>query len=345
MDTKPDLKNFALCSFSIAGGVPSSGLVIDSRVIALRALVDADHPDASLFSGSVFEMLQGWGKAWPMLQDAADSFRSGSRANRLRALSVPAHAVRLHAPVEAPRQIFCAGANYRKHVIDMMKDRFRPEGADKMTAEELQAYGEKRMDERTANGEPFFFSKMTTCVHGPYEDVVVPPLAKETDWELELAVVIGRRGRNIPRAEVFDYVAGYAVAHDISTRDRMYRPGAVGADFIQAKCLPGFFPLGPYLVPKAFVPDPQQLQIVLKLNGEIKQNESTADMIYTVARQIEYLSKWLPLYPGDIISTGSPAGNGTHYNRYLRAGDIVEGTITGLGTQRTRFVSDPDTTS
>ena len=114
----------------------------------------------------------------------------------------------------------------------------------------------------------------------------------------------------------------------------------MGADWISAKGAPSYLPTGPYLVPSSFVTDPQNLQITLRLNGQAMQNESTADMIFDVARIIEYLSTYVQLWPGDLIATGSPAGNGAHYNRFLKPGDVMEGSITGLGTQRNECVAE-----
>lgn len=111
-------------------------------------------------------------------------------------------------------------------------------------------------------------------------------------------------------------------------------------DFVVSKGAPGFLPLGPWLVPAAFVSDPQQLQLTLKLNGQVMQDESTADMIFTVAHLIEYISAGVELQPGDVICTGSPAGNGIHYGRFIQDGDELEGAITGLGAQRNRCVLD-----
>lgn len=335
-----DLTDYALCSYSVGGGARSAGLAIDGRVIALAAFAELDLDAALMLRSNVFGMLQQWERAWPQIQRAAAAFRSGPRAAYFQAMSAPAEAVRLHEPVETPGTIYCGGSNYRKHVIDLMLERFKPPGHEAMTPEQLRALAEKNMDERKATGEPFYFNKNGLALNGPFDDIPVPRNAKEVDWELELAVVIGKKAWCVSRDEALDHVAGYAVSHDVSTRDRMLRPGAVGADFIQGKGLKGFFPFGPYVVPKAFVPDPQDLRLQLKLNGEVKQDASTNDMIFDIPRLIEYLSQWVPLMPGDILTTGSPAGNGSHYNRYLRPGDVVEGSITGLGAQRNRMVEE-----
>jgi 2,4-diketo-3-deoxy-L-fuconate hydrolase len=166
------------------------------------------------------------------------------------------------------------------------------------------------------------------------------------DWELELGLVIGRRARFVSRAEALQYVAGYMVVNDLTIRERVNRKDAkeMGMDWVAAKCAPTALPTGPYLVPARFVGDPQQLHLTLRHNGRTMQDEGTDDMIFDCARLIESLSKLLVLQPGDLICTGSPAGNGIHHGVLLRAGDVLEGTITGplvsLGTQRNRCVPE-----
>jgi 2,4-diketo-3-deoxy-L-fuconate hydrolase len=163
----------------------------------------------------------------------------------------------------------------------------------------------------------------------------------EPDWELELAFVIGKPARYVSRADAMSYIAGYTVANDVTARERIYRPDikAIGTDWLAGKCLPTFLPMGPFIVPAAFVSDPMRLQITLKLNGDVMQDESTADMIFDIARQVEYLSSRMQLMPGDVVCTGSPAGNGAHYGRYLRDGDVMEGTIAEIGTIRNPCVA------
>jgi 2-keto-4-pentenoate hydratase/2-oxohepta-3-ene-1,7-dioic acid hydratase in catechol pathway len=211
-----------------------------------------------------------------------------------------------------------------------------------MTPAELRTYAENLMTERARTGAPYVFSKIPSAVTGPYDPVILPALARQPDWELELAVVISKPARHVRRAQAMDYVAGYTIANDITSRDLIWckDPKAMGTDWISSKNSPTFLPLGPYLVPAAFVADPQKLRLVLKLNGETMQDESTSDMIFDIARQIEYISSRVQLWPGDIICTGSPAGNGTHYGRFLRDGDVMETSITGLGEQRNPCVAE-----
>lgn len=255
--------------------------------------------------------------------------------------AIPLADVRLEAPLR-PRQIFCTGANYRRHVAELTAKQTDPVTAG-MSSDERVAAAYAMMDERARNGVPYAFVKLPSAVTGPYDHIVLPAGVEEPDWELELGVVIGRPVRRISRENALSAVAGYVVANDISSRDRIYRADmkVIGTDWLASKCQESFLPLGPFIAPARFVADPQDLRIELKLNGQTMQDESTADMIFDVARQIEYISSLVRLLPGDIICTGSPAGNGTHYQRFLRPGDVVEGTITGLGTQRLTCIAEP----
>ena len=151
-----------------------------------------------------------------------------------------------------------------------------------------------------------------------------------------------RPARHVKAEDALSYVAGYSIVNDVSARDLIARTDykMLGTDWLRSKSPPSFMPFGPVLVPACFVNDPQSLRITLMLNGQTMQNESTADMLFSVARQIEYITRHVQLWPGDLIATGSPAGNGTHYYRYLRHGDVVDSTIEGLGAQRNRCV-DP----
>jgi 2,4-diketo-3-deoxy-L-fuconate hydrolase len=246
-----------------------------------------------------------------------------------------------HPPIDLPRQIFCSGANYKKHVIQLhvAQTFHKNEG---LSPEERLAAGTKMMDERAAHGTPFFFCKAQSTVAGPFDPIVLPLDVTQPDWELELGVVIGKPARRVRREDALDYVAGYVVVNDITSRERVNRQDMkeMGMDWVASKCSPGFLPMGPWLVPAAFVGDPQQLQITLRLNDTVMQDESTADMIFDVARLIETLSTFCLLQPGDLICTGSPAGNGMHYGRFLRPGDVVEGSITGLGSIRNVCVAE-----
>jgi 2-keto-4-pentenoate hydratase/2-oxohepta-3-ene-1,7-dioic acid hydratase in catechol pathway len=239
-------------------------------------------------------------------------------------------------PVE-PRQIVQSGANYRRHVLDLAA----AEGArDGRSAEEVRAEALAVMDRRLA-GDPYLFLGAVSALAGAYDDVVLPRAGSKHDWELELAVVIGRPGRHVPPEDALSLVAGYTIVNDLTTRDLVYRPdmGPLGTDWLRSKNVPTFLPTGPFIVPAAFV-DWRGVRLTLRLNGDVMQNESTQDMLHGVPALVAYASSRLALQPGDLLATGSPAGNGAHYGRFLRAGDLMEGEITGLGVQRNRCVDE-----
>jgi 2-keto-4-pentenoate hydratase/2-oxohepta-3-ene-1,7-dioic acid hydratase in catechol pathway len=317
---------FKLGTFSPADGAPFVGAVLDERVMPLHEL-----EGALAACGTMLELLADWQRSFEVLCRAVEAPQAQRNARPLSEL-------RVHAPVPKPGTIYCSGANYKKHVVDLIVAHQDQSETHGMTLEQKRAWGMKLMDERAANGTPFIFIKPQSAVTGPFDPVVVPYDAKKPDWELELGVVIGRRARRVSRDRALDYVAGYTVVNDITLREKVFRRKTdspeLGMDFTVSKGAPTFLPMGPYLVPAAFVGDPQQLRVTLKLNGQAMQDEETADMIFTVARLIEYISSGVELRPGDVICTGSPAGNGMHYNRFIRDGDVLEGTITGLGTQR-----------
>ncbi|MCT9868189.1 fumarylacetoacetate hydrolase family protein [Paenarthrobacter aurescens] len=238
--------------------------------------------------------------------------------------------VEVLAPVE-PAQVLQTGANYRKHVIDLAVAH-RDAGQD---AEEVREKTAAMMDERAGQGTPYFFIGLPTAIASATDDLTLPGYSKSHDWELELAAVIGKEAFRVTPEEALEYVFGYTMVNDITTREYVFRKDmpAIGSDWYRAKNAPGFLPTGPLLVPTKFFGDPQDVQVTLKLNGKAMQDESTQDMIFGVAKLVSEASQIMPLRPGDLVLTGSPAGNGQHWGRLLQDGDVMEGTITGLGTQ------------
>jgi 2,4-didehydro-3-deoxy-L-rhamnonate hydrolase len=309
---------FALGRFSRDGQRPFDGVAVRGRVVPLQ-----DTPAAGLAMFDDWERLVGILSNW-----SEDRLEDG----------VPVDELHTHAPV-VPSQLFCSGANYREHVIELVvaQQIEQQPGEDR---EALRSRAAAAMDERAAHGRPYAFVGLPSAVCGPYDDVILPAYGTQHDWEVELGVVIGRTGRHVPRDKALGYVAGYTIVNDITARDLVFRPDipGIGSDWLASKNSPTFFPTGPYVVPAAFV-DPADLGLVLRLNGEVMQNGRTSDMIFDVARLIEYVSTFTELRPGDLLITGSPAGNGAHHGRYLQAGDLVESEITGLGTQRNRCVA------
>ena len=219
--------------------------------------------------------------------------------------------LRVGSPVARPSKIVCIGLNYRDH------------------AEETGA---------ALPAEPVVFMKDPMTLVGPFDDVLIPRGSLKTDWEVELGVVMGRTARYLADDDdPLAYVAGYAVSHDVSEREFQLERGG---QWDKGKSCETFNPFGPHLVPAHEVPDPQALGLRLRVNGELRQNGTTATMIFPVAHVIRYLSQFMVLYPGDIINTGTPAGValGLPDHPYLRAGDVVELEIDGLGAARQELV-------
>ncbi|WP_030320951.1 fumarylacetoacetate hydrolase family protein [Streptomyces sp. NRRL B-3229] len=219
--------------------------------------------------------------------------------------------LRVGPPLARIGKIVCIGLNYHDHA--------RETGAE-------------------PPAEPVIFFKAADTVVGPYDTVLVPRKSEKTDWEVELAVVIGRTARYLDSAEeALTHVAGYAVSHDVSEREFQIERGGT---WDKGKNCETFNPLGPWLVTADEVGDPQDLALKLWVNGELKQNGTTANQIFPVGEVVRYVSQFMTLYPGDVINTGTPAGvalGEPEPKPYLRAGDVVELEISGLGRQRQEF--------
>ncbi|MDX6744825.1 fumarylacetoacetate hydrolase family protein [Actinocorallia sp. A-T 12471] len=309
---------FALGTFADGEGREFAGIVTGDLV---RDLTGAGLP------GTTRGILAEWDDALPRLSALAASDGPRLALADLRVL----------APVE-PRQVFQSGANYRTHVIDLAVAHRTPD--DPRTDAEIRRDTAALMDRRAAEDLPYVFTGLPSAITGPYDDVVVPDWVAKPDWELELTAVIGRAAYRVSEAEALDHVAAYTIANDLTAREAVFRRDMpeIGTDWQRSKNLPTFTPLGPWLVPAAFVGDVTDLTVRLDVNGRTYQDESTKDMIFGVARLVSYISQSARLLPGDVVLTGSPAGNGMHWGVLLQDGDVMEGSITGLGTQRNRVV-------
>ena len=172
------------------------------------------------------------------------------------------------------------------------------------------------------------------------DPVTLPAGTHNNDWELELVAVVGRRAYQLSEDEALDAIAGYTIANDLTTRELVFRRDMpeIGTDWLRAKNAPGFLPLGPWIVPKEDAGEVSEMRVTLELDGKAMQDESTKDMLFGVAALVAAVSQTVQLLPGDLILTGSPAGNGMHWGRLLRDGDVMTSTITGLGYQQTPVV-------
>jgi 2-keto-4-pentenoate hydratase/2-oxohepta-3-ene-1,7-dioic acid hydratase in catechol pathway len=212
---------------------------------------------------------------------------------------------RLGCPVDKPSKIICIGLNYAQH------------------ARETNAEIPK---------EPIIFFKATTSVSGPNDDIIIPKNSNKTDWEVELAVVIGKRASYVEENEAMDYVAGYCLHNDVSERSFQIERGG---QWVKGKSCDTFAPLGPWMATKDEIKDANNLRLWLTVNGKKMQDSNTNDLIFKIPFLVSYISQFMTLLPGDIISTGTPQGVGLGMNPqvYLKEGDVVELGIEGLGTQ------------
>lgn len=214
--------------------------------------------------------------------------------------------VRLGAPFSRPSKIVCVGLNYSKHAAE---------------------------SKMPLPSEPILFFKSTSSFTGPYEDVIIPRNSKKTDWEVELAVVIGKKASYVDEKNAMDHVAGFCLHNDYSEREfQLERNG----QWVKGKSADTFAPLGPYMVTKDELPNYNNLRLWLKVNGKMLQDSNTNDLIFGVPFLIHYISQFMTLLPGDVISTGTPAGVGMGLTppTYLKPGDVVELGIDGLGEQK-----------
>jgi 2-keto-4-pentenoate hydratase/2-oxohepta-3-ene-1,7-dioic acid hydratase in catechol pathway len=289
-----------------AGKGPRAGIIAGDR------LIDAADASGNAAYATMLGILGDWAAADKRLAElAADS---GTK-------SAPIDWKQMLAPVPLPGAIYCAGANYGDHVREMNAAQGRgPEP-----------------DPHTLGLKPWHFIKSSHAVVAPGAAVKIPPATKKMDWEVELVAVIGKIAKNVSEADALKYVAGYSVANDVSARDLGWRPpipttSPFYSDWLAHKSFDGSCPLGPWIVPASDVANPQTLGIRLWVNGTLKQDSNTSEMIFTLAEQIAQISLRITLHPGDLILTGTPAGVGAGRNEFLKAGDSLELWCETVGT-------------
>jgi 2-keto-4-pentenoate hydratase/2-oxohepta-3-ene-1,7-dioic acid hydratase in catechol pathway len=252
-----------------------------------------------------------------VIEDFADQALGPESLSRIKALDLGALPLvegspRIGAPVGIVPKFLGIGLNYRDHAEETGMP--IPEA-------------------------PIVFAKASSCVSGPYDQVLQPKGFDRMDFEVELAVVIGSRAKDVAKEEALDFVAGYSICNDVS--ERSLQKGGAG-EWIKAKSYDSFGPLGPWLVTKDEIPDPQKLDLTLDLNGARMQTGSTSSMIFGVAGLVSYISKYMTLVPGDVITTGTPPGVGMARNPrvFLKPGDELRLTVSGLGEQRIKIVAE-----
>ena len=219
--------------------------------------------------------------------------------------------IRIGPPISRPSKIVCVGLNYAKHAAES---------------------GMKIPD------EPVLFFKSSSAITGPYDPIIIPKNSSKTDWEVELAIVIGKRATYVPKEDALNYIAGYVLHNDVSEREfQIERSG----QWVKGKSCDSFAPIGPFIATADEIENPNNLNLWLKVNGEEMQNSNTSDFIFNIEEVVSYISQFMTLLPGDVISTGTPFGVGLGLNppKYLKEGDEVELGIESLGISKQKCVA------
>ena len=295
---------------------------------SLATINDGRGPAAAVVRGDEVRVLAGRPSVAHLLEDweGVDRLAENVASGRVEEPTSLA-AVRVLPPVPAPPNLYMVGANYADH------------------SREMQGLGPEDPIARPPEG-PFIFLRPTTTLVGHGEQVVLPSKYRRVDWELELAVVIGKRAHNVSEADALDYVAGYTVANDISVRDAFKRSEdseiVFQFDWFGQKAWYTSCPMGPAILPREFCGDVDNLGLRLTVNGETKQESNTREMIFSVEEIISYISRVVPLVPGDLICTGTCAGVGLGRGEFLAAGDVVVAEIEGIGALVNETVAEID---
>jgi 2-keto-4-pentenoate hydratase/2-oxohepta-3-ene-1,7-dioic acid hydratase in catechol pathway len=304
---------YKLATYQTSEG-PRAGIVVGEEVF------DAAKLTGHAAYATVAGILADWKAAHGALKKAA------AGAAKSRAKRQPLGKTKLLAPVPFPPTIFCAGANYADHAAAMARRSGQPEPRDP----------------HEQGLKPWFFIKAGRTIADPGASIKATHYAKNLDWEIELAAVIGRPAKDVPQEKALAYVAGYAAANDLSARDRGRRPGVDDTSFFKMdwtkhKSFDGSCPIGPWIVPASDIADPQNLGLKLWVNDVLKQDSNTGKMLFTLAEQIAQLSINMTLHPGDLILTGTPSGTGAESGEFLKSGDVVKIWIEGIGALSNRI--------
>lgn len=313
-----------LAAVATGDGCETAVITDGARFIELREFL-AELPESLT---SVVSAWSAWGtRILALLEDPATVVRLDSAGKQLDPDA-------LVAPVTGG-QTYCAIGNYRDQLLEAALD-----SAGDLDAERVRGAHEDTCRVRRATGAPYVAMTGAVRVAGPQHTLVLPEQLTTLDWEVEIAAVIGRAGWQLRPDQAMDVVAGFCVANDLTARSSVFRKDvpALGTDWLASKGQPGWLPMGPWLVPAAHLHNPNGLKLQLKLNGDTMQSGNSSDMLFSIAELIAHISHHTRLEPGDIVCTGSPAGFGSHYGRYLRPGDVLEASVEGLGVQSVTVV-------
>src|SRR5580658_104050 len=311
---------FKLGTFAAQTGGAFAAVVLGDDVFSLRSI-----PGSKLSSTESIEgLLEDWDANFAALQKDVARLEKEGRPGALKLSSL-----KPLPPIRRPGKMFYAAQNFQEHVDEMLRAGMTPKEGPKFT-------GEK------STSQPYLFLKASSTLAGAYDDIAIPHGLNKIDWEAEIACVISKPGKHIKAERALDHIAGWMTTNDVSARDlqvRADRPG-LRSDWLNGKSHDNFAPMGPFLVPRAFVKDHMNLFIRLTVNGEVKQNGNTSQFIFTPEEQIEYASNILSLQSGDFFSCGTCGGVGQGTNTFLKVGDVMETEVEGLGRMRNIFVAE-----
>ncbi|MDH2900019.1 MAG: fumarylacetoacetate hydrolase family protein [archaeon] len=300
------------------------GVLINSAVIDVKSACEEvlDHGIASIFS-DMRSFLSSGDLGLKLAKDlietvklSSDSGRDTKSRRSYRSLIALDNQIHLRAPISDPQKILCPAVNYMSH------------------SNESQVNPPK---------EPYFFGKFANTIIGPDDPILIPDISNKIDYEVELAAIIGKRGKNISKDQVYDYIVGYTILNDISFRDLQGWPkpaSSLGMNWYKGKGLDGACPIGPCIVTKDEISTPYPLKIMLRVNGKTRQDSSTEMQIFQLPDLVSYVSQGITLEAGDIVSTGTPAGVASTTGEFLKDGDIVEAEIEKIGVLRNRILSE-----
>ena len=318
---------FKLATFAKPGGRPFAAIVLGDDAVELTAAHAAYRSSAGkgalCTSDGIQGLLENWDENFFVLQEIAACLEKEGRPRALKLASL-----RALPPVTRPGKMLYAAQNFQEHVDETLRAGMTPASGPKFT-------GEK------STTQPYLFLKAPSCLAGANDEIEIPLGMKKIDWEAEIALAIAKPGKRIKAERALEHVAGFMTTNDVSCRDMQIRPDRPGlrSDWLGGKSHDKFAPMGPFLVPRAFVPNHTNLFIRLTVNGEVKQNGNTSQFIFTPEEQIEYASNILTIDTGDIFSCGTCGGVGQGTNTFLKAGDVMETEIESLGRMQNRFVA------
>lgn len=337
-----EMVTFRLLNYRQRGDISGKiavGLVLGDKILPLSALASQHVGAQGLHEAStnseltpgIQGLLTNWEQSFAVLCELADFVvKQGSENGPWRGSLLALNTVHVLSPVVRPTKMLFAGANYERHVREVENWK---EAADSSI---------KNFSVDKTTTKPYVFLKLPYCIIGPYDPVIYPTPYQKLDWEGELALVIGKRGKHITVEQAMDYVAGFTIANDYSLRTMNMRADWPGlrSDWFAGKNFDTSACLGPYLVPRQFVPNYLNLGRKLSVNGIVKQDASTEGMIFKPDEIIAFVSSIVTLEPGDVIATGSPPGAGFATGEFLQVGDVVEAEMEGLGRQRNEIVAE-----